>query len=89
MMDEFGKMFEDFGKIFEDFGAMMSKKPKPNAQVELRVVMDRALYEEIRTAVLVRALAHGGINGLADSFLGRFVEKIDAGETVWNVQKKT
>ena len=59
-----------------------------NDKIELRVVMDRALFNEIRTAILARYLAHGSISGLADSFLARFVEKVDAGMTEWEVKKK-
>ena len=75
-MDIFDKLFQEMGDL------------NPN-NVQLRVVMSRDLFREIRTAVMARLLSNGGATGLADSFLARFVEKVDAGETVWNVQKKT
>jgi len=57
-------------------------------KISLHITMERDLFNQIRTAILARYLSHGSINGLADSFLARFVEKVDAGDTVWEVKKK-
>lgn len=56
--------------------------------VEIKIVMSRELFEAIRSNVLVRALSYGGLTGLADSFLGTFVQKVDEGASEWNVQRK-
>ena len=77
----------DFEKLFEQISGM-SMDGKPVDKVEIRIVMTRELFSQIRSAVLARYISHGSINGLADSFLARFVEKVDAGQTEWEVKKK-
>lgn len=74
------------GEILEE--ERKKKEQLMSDKIELRVTMDRDLFNEIRTAILARYLSHGSVNGLADSFLARFVEKVDAGLTEWEVKKK-
>lgn len=85
-------MDDDLKKMFDDLTDMMNMLGDKNKQsadkVEIRISMSRELFGQIRTAVLARYLSHGSINGLADSFLARFVEKVDAGEKEWEVKKK-
>lgn len=84
-MEDFEKMFDE---LFGMMNAMDSKLKRSADNVEIRITMTRELFGQIRTAVMARYMSHGSINGLADSFLARFVEKVDAGEKEWEVKKK-
>ncbi len=59
---------------------------KPD-NVEIRITMSRELFSELSTAVMVRAMS-GAAFGLLDSFLARFVEKVDDGVKEWEVKRK-
>jgi len=68
---------------------LLSAPPKPRGPGLARIVLqfDPDTLANLRSAVFVRALT-GNAGGLLDAFTSRLIEKIAAGEAVWEVKQK-
>ena len=54
---------------------------------KITVEISEELYKDLRRAMFVRGLA-GEINSFPDMFLAKLVEKIDEGESYWEVKQR-